>query len=193
MKICDKPLYGKLELLRSSLDIYLSNYQIDIAENNAEPTSDAISVMRVPQRAEARPEPLEIQVPDFLRRGKITRLDNILDEKEETFSATLLKLIDEKGLKDSEVYKKANIDRRLFSKIRGDENYMPSKKTAISFCMALQLNIEEADMLLKTAGYTLSASSRFDLIIRYLIENQEYNIQFANIVLTNYGEDTLSR
>ena len=193
MKICDNPLYEKLELLRSSLDIYLSNYQIDIAENKVEPTSDAISMMRVPQRAEARPEPLEIQVPDFLRRGKIARLDNILDEKEETFSATLLKLIDEKGLKDSEVYKKANIDRRLFSKIRGDENYMPSKKTAISFCMALQLNIEEADMLLKTAGYTLSASSRFDLIIRYLIENQEYNIQFANIVLTDYGEDTLSR
>lgn len=193
MKICDKSLYGKLELLKSSLDSYLSNYQIDIAENKVEPTADAISMMKVPQRAEACPEPLKIQVPDFLRRGKITRLDNILDEKEETFSITLLKLIDEKGLKDSEVYKKANIDRRLFSKIRGDEDYMPSKKTAISFCMALQLNIEEADMLLKTAGYTLSASSRFDLIIRYLIENQEYNIQFANIVLTDYGEDTLSR
>ena len=102
-------------------------------------------------------------------------------------------MIDEKGLKDSDVYKRANIDRRLFSKIRSDENYVPSKKTAIAFCLALQLELGEAKALLETAGYTLSASSRFDLIIRYLIENNEYSIHFANIVLDDYGEGTLSR
>ncbi len=96
-------------------------------------------------------------------------------------------------MKDSDVYKRANIDRRLFSKIRGDEDYVPSKKTAISFCLALQLDVDEAKRLLETAGYTLSASSRFDLIIMYLIEKREYNVHFANIILDDYGEGTLSR
>jgi len=94
-------------------------------------------------------------------------------------------------LKDSYVYKKAGIDRRLFSKIRGSEDYVPSKKTAIAFCLALQLEIEEAENLLKTAGYSLSMSSKFDLIIRYLICHSEYDVNFVNIVLDDYGEGTL--
>lgn len=135
-----------------------------------------------------------VKASDFFKEEeKRQDLDKILAKKEESFSEMLLRLIDEKGLKDSYVYKRANIDRRLFSKIRGDEDYVPSKKTAISFCLALQLDIEEAKKLLATAGYTLSASSRFDLIIMYLIENREYSIHFANIVLDDYGEGTLSR
>lgn len=135
-----------------------------------------------------------VMIPNSLRRDeKHLDLDKVLERKEESFSEMLLRMIDEKGLKDSDVYKSANIDRRLFSKIRGDEDYVPSKKTAISFCLALQLEMDEAKKLLATAGYTLSASSRFDLIIMYLIENCEYNIHFANIVLDDYGEGTLSR
>lgn len=120
-------------------------------------------------------------------------LDKFLAAKGESFSETLLRMIDEKGLRDSDVYKKANIDRRLFSKIRADEEYVPSKKTAISFCLALQLGLKEARELLATAGYTLSNSSRFDLIIMYLINHSEYSVHFANIVLDDYGEGTLSR
>lgn len=135
-----------------------------------------------------------VKIPDFLRKDRErTELDKVLEKKEESFSEMLLRMIDEKGLKDSDVYKRANIDRRLFSKIRADGDYVPSRKTAISFCLALQLELEEAKKLLATAGYTLSASSRFDLIIMYLIENCEYNIHFANIVLDDYGEGTLSR
>lgn len=128
-----------------------------------------------------------------LTEGDKKHLNEVLEKKEESFSKMLLRLIDQKGLKDSDVYKRANIDRRLFSKIRADEDYVPSRKTAISFCLALQLELDEAKKLLATAGYTLSASSRFDLIIMYLIENCEYNIHFANIVLNDYGEGTLSR
>lgn len=136
----------------------------------------------------------EIRIPDFLRTDSRKKgIDAVLEKKAETFSTMLLRLIDEKGLKDSVVYKNANIDRRLFSKIRGDEDYVPSKKTAISFCLALQLTMEEAKKLLETAGYALSTASRFDLIIMYLIENKEYNIHFANIVLEDYGEGTLSK
>lgn len=135
-----------------------------------------------------------VKISNFLKKdSERPELDKVLAKKEESFSKMLLRMIDEKGLKDSYVYKSANIDRRLFSKIRGDEDYVPSKKTAISFCLALQLDIDEAKKLLGTAGYTLSTSSRFDLIIRYLIENCEYNIHFANIVLDDYGEGTLSR
>lgn len=135
-----------------------------------------------------------VRITDFLKKDREqSELDKILAKKEESFSEMLLRMIDEKGLKDSDVYKRANIDRRLFSKIRGDEGYVPSKKTAISFCLALQLELDEAKKLLATAGYTLSASSRFDLIIMYLIEKCEYNIYFANIVLDDYGEGTLSR
>lgn len=135
-----------------------------------------------------------INIPEFFEKNRVdSELDKILAKKEESFSEMLLCMIDEKGLKDSDVYKRAGIDRRLFSKIRGDNDYVPSKKTAISFCLALQLEMDEANKLLATAGYTLSASSRFDLIIMYLIEKCEYNIHFANIVLEDYGEGTLSR
>lgn len=135
-----------------------------------------------------------VKIPDFFKKERErTELDKVLAKKEESFSEMLLRMIDERGLKDSEVYKSANIDRRLFSKIRGDEDYVPSKKTAISFCLALQLDIIEAKRLLATAGYTLSSSSRFDLIIMYLIETGEYSIHFANIVLDDYGEGTLSK
>lgn len=120
-------------------------------------------------------------------------LDKVLENKEESFTKILLRMIDAKGLQDADVYKRANVDRRLFSKIRADKGYVPSKKTVISLCLALQLELKEAEELLKTAGYALSASSRFDLIIMYLIENKEYNIHFANIVLDDYGEGTLSR
>lgn len=135
-----------------------------------------------------------IPIPELLQKNhKYEGIDKALEHKEESFSEMLLGLIDEKGLKDSDVYKRANIDRRLFSKIRGDVNYVPSKKTAIAFCLALQLELDQTEKLLETAGYSLSQSSRFDLIIRYLIENKEYNIQFVNIVLDDYGEGTLSK
>ena len=165
------------------------------ALQSEEPQAEQKGKPQFPCSAERSSTPKEkVTVSDVLRRdAKYLELDKVLETKEETFSEMLLRMIDEKGLKDSEVYKSANIDRRLFSKIRGDEDYVPSKKTAISFCLALQLEMDEAMKLLAAAGYTLSASSRFDLIIMYLIENCEYNIQFANIVLDDYGEGTLSR
>ncbi len=120
-------------------------------------------------------------------------IDDLLKQQGETFSQMLLRLIDERNLKDSQVYRDANIDRRLFSKIRGDEDYIPSKKTVICFCMALQLDLAEARKLLEAAGYALSTSSKFDLIIMYLLKHREFNVVFANIVLERYGESALTR
>lgn len=195
MSTLDEIYSNRLEKIRTDLDSYLHENILSEPISTAscfkcaEPIDDDDFFCDEEEVSET-----SLNIPDFLVRGsKYEQIDQALNQKKESFSEMLLRLIDEKGLKDSDVYKSANIDRRLFSKIRGDADYMPSKKTAISFCMALQLAIDETEELLKAAGYSLSMSSRFDLIIRYLIENKEYNIHFANIVLDDYGEGTLSR
>lgn len=192
-RLGDKDFLNRLESIRGKLDAY-----IDSRLGREEVGGYTPFYRGVPNKrqkffaAGAYVGKLEKQ-EKVKKSRKHSGIDRMLENKEESFSETLLHLIDEKGLKDSDVYKSANIDRRLFSKIRIDDNYVPSRKTAISFCMALQLDMDETERLLATAGYTLSTSSRFDLIIMYLIENQEYNIQFANIVLHDYGVGTLSR
>ena len=96
-------------------------------------------------------------------------LDSLLAHLDAGFSETLMKLIDRSGKKDSEIYKKANVDRKLFSKIRNNPDYKPSKATAIAFAIALELNLDETRDLVARAGYALSASSKFDVIIEYFI------------------------
>mgnify|MGYP003289886998 CR=1 FL=1 len=105
---------------------------------------------------------------------------------EDTFSVKLLKLIDEKKLTDTIVYKKANIDRKLFSKIRSNVNYNPSKKTAIALGIALELNYDGLQELLSSAGYTLSKSNMFDVIIEGCIKKEIYNIYQINNILFEF-------
>ena len=114
--------------------------------------------------------------------------DELLDETDAGFSETLLKLIDKTGKKDSDIYKKANVDRKLFSKIRNNPAYKPSKITAVAFALALELNLEETQNFIGRAGYTLSHSSKFDIIIEYFIVNKNYNVFEIDAVLFRYDQ-----
>ena len=115
-------------------------------------------------------------------------IDNLMNQLEETFSQRLLRMIDERGMTDSEAYTKAYVDRRHFSKIRKDVNYVPNKKTVLAFTIALELSLDEAKDLLGSAGFALSRSSKTDIIVAYFLQNKIYDMFEINAVLDAYGQ-----
>ena len=122
--------------------------------------------------------------------GILSRLKSKLDKPKETFSERLLRLIDESGMTDVEVYKRAGIDRKLFSKIRTDKNYHPKIRVVYAFIFVLRLNLDDARDLLASAGYSISPASKFDLVMEFCIM-EGYDIDTVNGILYEMGMDVL--
>ena len=122
---------------------------------------------------------------------KAASLEDMLKQADAGFTETLLKLIDQTGKKDSEIYKKALLTKQHFSKIRNNPNYKPTKPTAVALALALELDLDAAKDLIGRAGYALSNSNKFDLIIRYFIEQGNYNVAEINLALYEFDQPLL--
>ncbi len=129
------------------------------------------------------------QVPAAKKAAR--SLDDLMKNVSQTWQESLFRLIDEKGFSDTEVYKRAKIDRKLFSKIRSNPDYQPKKNTAVAFALALKLSLDEVKDFLARAGYALSPSSRFDLIIQYFVEQEVYDLYTINLALFEHDQPLL--
>ncbi len=133
----------------------------------------------------------DVVTPGELGNAMPPGLAERLSRLDESFAQTVLRLIDERSLRDATVYKRANMSRQLFAKIRRDDNYRPTKKTACALAFALRLPYEDALVLLSRAGFTLSHSSKFDVIVEYCLLNNIYDINQVNMVLYEFDQQLL--
>ena len=127
-----------------------------------------------------------IDITNEINDSSIDKYIENNENKYSDFQTTLFKMIDDRNLKDSDVYNKVHIDRRLFSKIRNDKKYHPSKETVILLGLSLELNEQEIDTLLNSASYSLPKNNRYDLIIRFCFINKIYKISTINDLLFDY-------
>ena len=151
----------------------------------------AAALERVSFGAEPEPEPEPDQESGLVPETKSADLADLLDNLDEPFSTTLLALIDARGMTDAQVYKRANISRQLFAKIRANASYRPTKPTAVALALALELDYDQTQDLLSRAGLTLSHSSKFDVIIEFFIDRGVYDIFRVNEALFAYDQPLL--
>ena len=185
--IFDRKAYQISGKLFADIAEYIDDHYVDTHTDSRRERMRRMSVFE--SRAEAI---CESAMPTPMMAPKAAGgLDDLLAHLDAGFSETLLKLIDRSGKKDAEVYKKANVDRKLFSKIRNNPDYKPSKSTAIAFAIALELDLDETRDLIARAGYALSASSKFDVIIEYFIRQKKYDIFEINEALFAFDQSLL--
>lgn len=173
-------------------DHYVAAHAPDRSRVMRRPSMGPMGAEDVLSNAACAPEMAEAKAfaPPSYREVSHT-LTDLLGGLDEGFSQTLLHLIDRSGKKDSEIYKKANVDRKLFSKIRNNPHYQPSKQTAIAFAIALELDMDETADFLARAGYALSHSSKFDVIVEFFIRRKQYDVFVINEALFAFDQSLL--
>ena len=193
--VFDRKAFKLSEKLFQDVASYIDQNYVDICEQAVYGVGSEIRRSRSCRRRD-----MDISESAVLRESlpcapmatsKAMSLEEMLKQADAGFTETLLKLIDQIGKKDSEIYKRANLSKQHFSKIRNNPNYKPTKPTAIALALALELDLEATKDLIGRAGYALTNSSKFDLIIRYFIEQGNYNVVEINLALYEFDQPLL--
>lgn len=185
--IFDKAAYRISSKLFSDIASYIDDHYVETHINK---TSEAMRCQMQFQEMDLC-ESISLPEPSNVPLSKAATLEDALQQMDESFSEMLLRKIDESGMTDSQCYKKANIDRKLFSKIKNDKYYKPSKPTVLAFALALELPLPEIQDMLMKAGFALSHSSKFDVIIEYFILKQNYSIYEINEALFAFDQSLI--
>ena len=188
--IFDKAAYKISEKLFSDIAEYIDDNYVD-EHTNYRRESIRMNAQMAPCAKRKKADVDFLEICDCKAMVAEDDLDAKLRQIDESFSQMLLRKIDEKGMTDAECYKKANIDRKLFSKIRSDIHYKPSKPTALAFAISLELSLDETEDMLRKAGFALSHSNKFDIIIEYFISKGNYNIFEINEALFAFDQSLL--
>lgn len=178
------------EAVKSYID---KNYVEEFHKKEYSEEADCIKYMVAESACEINKLKLSLpsRAPQMAGKRSIRYFEDVMKNLESSFTEELFARIDEKGLTDPQVYKRANLDRKLFSKIRNNKNYKPSKNTALALAVALELNLDETKDFIGKAGFALTHSSKMDIIVEYFILNGEYDIFKINEVLFAFDQPLL--